>query len=118
MRATGPKWRAGLDNGHAWYLNVRVEDQGFGPMHEAEYSLAVAKAVGATTGDKHLTVPINAEERQQARQLVYGDEPAASIKRPIIAMHPGSGGYIIARRRAPHRFGQLYHALYHDAGWH
>ena len=116
MRATGAKWRAGLDNGHGWFLNVRVKDRGFGAMHEAEYSLAVAKAVGATTGDKHLTVPINAEERQQARQLVYGDEPAACIKRPIIAMHPGSGGYSSARRWAPERFAQLADTLYRDAG--
>ncbi|HKV00856.1 MAG TPA: hypothetical protein VJQ26_01960, partial [Ktedonobacteraceae bacterium] len=43
MRATGAKWRAGLDNGHGWFLNVRVKDRGFGAMHEAEYNLAVAE---------------------------------------------------------------------------
>ena len=52
LRATGAKWRAGLDNGHGWFLNVRVKDSGFGAMHEAEYNLAVAEAVGATTNDK------------------------------------------------------------------
>jgi lipopolysaccharide heptosyltransferase II len=116
MRATGAKWRVGLDNGHGWFLNVRVLDRGFGAMHEAEYNLAVAEAVGATTSNKQLTVPINAEERQQARQLVYGDKPAASVKRPIIAMHPGSGGYSTARRWAPERFAQLADTLYHDVG--
>jgi len=117
MRATGAKWRVGLDNGHGWFLNVRVKDRGFGAMHEAEYNLAVAEAVGgATTSNKQLTVPINAEERQQARQLVYGDKPAASVKRPIIAMHPGSGGYSTARRWAPERFAQLADTLYHDVG--
>src|SRR5579875_708718 len=30
MRATGAKWRVGLDNGHGWFLNVRVPDHGFG----------------------------------------------------------------------------------------
>src|SRR5881227_4511765 len=49
LRATGAKWRVGLDNGHGWFLNVRVKDNGFGAMHEAEYSLAVAEAVGAKT---------------------------------------------------------------------
>jgi len=34
-----------LDNGHGWFLNVRAKDQGFGAMHEAEYNMAVAKAV-------------------------------------------------------------------------
>ncbi len=83
MRATGAKWRVGLDNGHGWFLNVRVKDP---------------------------------EERQQARQLLYGDKPAASVKRPIIAMHPGSGGYSTARRWAPERFAQLADTLYHDVG--
>ena len=59
MRATGAKWRIGLDNGHGWFLNVRVKDQGFGAMHEADYNLAVANAAGATTNNKRLTIPIN-----------------------------------------------------------
>jgi ADP-heptose:LPS heptosyltransferase len=153
MRATGAKWRAGLDNGHGWFLNVRVKDNGFGAMHEADYNLAVAKAVGATTTDRRLAVPINEEERQQASQLIYetdlteansaitpqmpdhktdpknvvaGLAPARSytpsriehsmMKRPIIAMHPGSGGYSTARRWAPERFAQLADTLFHDVG--
>src|SRR5438876_1317339 len=71
MRATGAKWRVGLDNGHGWFLNVRVKDRGFGAMHEADYNLAVAQAAGATTNDKRLTVPINEEEHQLARHLLY-----------------------------------------------
>jgi lipopolysaccharide heptosyltransferase II len=135
MRATGAKWRIGLDNGHGWFLNVRVKDNGFGAMHEADYNLAVAQAAGAATNDKRLTVPINEEERQQARQLMYqtdeqnvvaGLAPAGSysnantthpmIKRPIIAIHPGSGGYSTARRWAPERFAQLADTLFHAVG--
>ncbi len=150
MRATGAKWRIGLDNGHGWFLNVRVKDDGFGAMHEADYNLAVAKAAGATINDKRLTVPINEEEHQLARHLLYetdlegdfylaGLAPArieqntgtglaptrqqASariehplIKRPIIAMHPGSGGYSTARRWAPERFAQLADTLFYDTG--
>ena len=149
MRATGAKWRIGLDNGHGWFLNVRVKDDGFGAMHEADYNLAVAKAAGATTNDKRLNVPINDEEYQQARQLLYetdqtqtsfaiasrmpnpknaGDEPAPTlhhaldgiehlhIKQPLIAMHPGSGGYSTSRRWAPERFAQLADALFYDTG--
>jgi ADP-heptose:LPS heptosyltransferase len=147
MRATGAKWRIGLDNGHGWFLNVRVKDDGFGAMHEADYNLAIANAAGATTNDKHLTVPINEREYQQARQLLYETEPTATsfvmasqmsgindakteltnarqqasdsiqhplVKRPIIAMHPGSGGYSTARRWAPERFAQLADTLYYD----
>jgi ADP-heptose:LPS heptosyltransferase len=125
MRATGAKWRVGLDNGHGWFLNVRVQDNGFGAMHEADYNLSVAKAAGATTSDKCLTVPINEEERQQARQFIHGTDltgasPAriehSMIERPIITMHPGSGGYSTARRWAPERFAQLADTLFQDAG--
>jgi len=132
MRATGAKWRVGLDNGHGWFLNVRVKDKGFGVLHEAEYSLAVAEAVGATTNDKRLTVPLSEEERQQAQQLLNETvgashfvptpsthqfiAPSGTTKHPIIAMHPGSGTYSTARRWAPERFAQLADTLFHDVG--
>jgi len=131
MRGTGAKWRVGLDNGHGWFLNVRVKDNGFGAMHEADYCLALANAVGASTGDKRLTIPLSHEERRQARLLVYGaDEPMAfelesevlagkpttPFAGPIIAMHPGSGGYSTARRWGQERFAQLADTLYNDFG--
>ena len=144
MRATGAKWRIGLDNGHGWFLNVRVKDHGFGAMHEADYNLEVAKAIGATTNDKHLIVPINEAEYQQARQLLYETVPTGisffsksqmpdlkhtraeltpipqhgsnDIQHPLIAMHPGSGGYSTARRWAPERFAQLADTLFNDTG--
>ncbi len=96
LRATGAKWRVGLDNGHGWFLNVQVKDEGFGARHEAEYNLALAEAVGATTSDKRLTVPISEEEHRQAWQLLYEHEPPDVIQHPIIAMHPGSGNYSTA----------------------
>src|SRR6266849_3721071 len=116
LRATGAKWRVGLDNGHGWFLNVRVKDNGFGAMHEAEYNLAVAEAVGAATSDKRLTVPLSEEDHLHAWQLLYEHEGPDSIKRPIIAMHPGSGSYSIARRWAPERFAQLADTLYSGVG--
>ncbi len=116
LRTTGAKWRVGLDNGHGWFLNVRVKDNGFGAMHEAEYNLAVAEAVGATTSDKRLTVPLSEEDHLHAWQLLYEHEGPESIKRPIIAMHPGSGSYSIARRWAPERFAQLADTLYSGVG--
>src|SRR3989440_4983805 len=100
MRATGAKWRVGLDNGHGWFLNVRVKDNGFGAIHEAEYYLAVAGAVGAKTKDKRLVVPLSEADHRQAWQLLYEHEKPQKIRHPIIAMHPGSGGYSTARRWA------------------
>ena len=123
MRATGAKWRVGLDNGHGWFLNVRVKDNGFGALHEAEYNMAIAEAVGATVTNKKLIVPLTAEERQRARELVFGKDSGGALlmepaqaSRPIIAMHPGSGGYSTARRWAPMRFAQLADTLFHDVG--
>ncbi len=116
MRATGARWRVGLDNGHGWFLNVRVKDDGFGAMHEAKYNLALAEAVGATIGDARLELPISDEERRQAHELVFGEDGPAQTPRPIIAMHPGSGGYSTARRWSPARFAQLADTLYADVG--
>ncbi len=116
MRATGAKWRVGLDNGHGWFLNVRVEDDGFGAKHEAEYCMAIAEAIGATIRNKHLELPLSEDERRQAHQLVYSDTAVASIPHPIIAMHPGSGGYSTTRRWAPERFAQLANTLFHEVG--
>jgi heptosyltransferase-2 len=116
MRATGAKWRVGLDNGHGWFLNVRVKDRGFGALHEAEYAQAVACAVGATTNNRRLEVPLSEQERSTARQLVYGDEEPESVSQPIIAMHPGSGGYSTARRWEPERFAKLADTLFDDVG--
>ncbi len=116
MRATGAKWRVGLDNGHGWFLNVHVKDNGFGAMHEADYNLAIAEAIGATTKDKRLTVPLSEDERKQAHAILYENESPDTMKRPIIAMHPGSGGYSTARRWAPERFAQLADTLYANVG--
>jgi len=114
--ATGARWRAGLDNGHGWFLNVRVKDEGFGAMHEAEYNMAVAEAVGAKIHDKHLIVPIKDKERRKAWQLVYGNTNSQEVQHPIIAMHPGSGGYSTARRWSPENFARLADTLYADVG--
>src|SRR5215469_14038541 len=116
MRASGAKWRVGLDNRHGWFLNVRVQDDGFGAKHEAEYSMAIAEAVGARVQHKHLIVPLSKAERAQARQLLFQDAAEDTITRPIIAIHPGSGGYSIARRWEPERFAQLADTLHRDTG--
>ena len=116
MRATGAKWRIGLDNGHGWFLNVRVKDRGFGALHEAEYNMAVASAAGATIKSKHLELPLQAQERVEAKQILYENMAEEDIARPIIAMHPGSGGYSTARRWAPERFAQLADTLFHEVG--
>jgi heptosyltransferase-2 len=116
MRATGAKWRVGLDNGHGWFLNVRVQDNGFGVMHEAEYNMAIAEAVGANIQNKKLHVPLSEIERAQAHLLVYEEAIPNVHQGPLIAFHPGSGGYSTARRWEPERFAQLADRLFSDVG--
>src|SRR5689334_1495809 len=62
LLVTGPRWRIGLDNGYGWFLNVKVQDSGFGAKHEAEHYLAVTEAVGAKTYDKRLRISLTDEE--------------------------------------------------------
>ena len=114
--ATEARWRVGLDNGHGWFLNAKVKDNGFGAMHEAEYNLAIAEVVGATIRNRNLFVPLSDEERKKAWRLVYENTAVSETASPIIAMHPGSGGYSTARRWAPERFAQLADTLFHDIG--
>ena len=114
--ATGAKWRVGLDNGHGWFLNAKVKDNGFGAMHEADYNLAIAEVVGSTIGNRHLFVPLSDEERRKAWRLVYDNTSVSETAHPILAMHPGSGSYSVARRWAPERFAQLADTLFRDVG--
>jgi len=116
LLATGAKYLVGLDNGHGWFLTVRVPDQGFGARHEAEYCMAVAEAVDAPARQTWLSMPLDEQARQQARQLVYGQRSPQEVVRPIIVMHPGSGGYSVARRWAPERFARLADSLYTSSG--
>ena len=114
--AASAKWRVGLDNGHGWFLNVKVKDDGFGAMHEADYNLAIAETVGLTIRNAHLFVPLSDEEHRRAWRLVYDNTAVTDTPHPIIAMHPGSGGYSLARRWAPERFAQLADTLFRDVG--
>ncbi len=114
--ATGAKWRVGLDNGHGWFLNARVKDAGFGVLHEAEYNLALVETLGSAIRRANLFVPLSDEERRQAWRLVYNNVAVSETAQPIIAMHPGSGGFSTARRWAPERFAQLADTLFQDVG--
>src|SRR2546430_11840850 len=74
LRATGAQWRVGLDNGHGWFLNVRVKDNGFGAMHEAEYYLAVAGGGGGKKKKKRLVGTPGGAKQPQKRQTLLETE--------------------------------------------
>jgi len=111
LAAINPRCSAGLDNGHGGFLDLRVPDLGFGDRHEAEYALAVAAAVGA---------PLPRSER--GVRIADLGWSAAGVRRrgspPLVALHPGSGGYSVARRWPAERFAEVAAALHGDTGAH
>jgi heptosyltransferase-2 len=98
---SGAKVRAGLDNGRGWFLTHRVPDHGFGARHEVEYWLDVVRTIGAVTEDTSLETAIG--ENDQI--------PMTNDQHPLIAIHPGSGGYSLARRWSAEGFAQVADAL-------
>jgi heptosyltransferase-2 len=115
------KWRAlvaaigarsvGLDNGRGGFLDVRVEDGGFGALHEVQYGLLLAGALGATCVDTSLEVPITDAARATAQSLL-----ALLGGAPYAVVHPGSGGYSLARRWFPERFASAADGLVRGLG--
>ena len=104
--ASGAPVTVGLDNGNGGWLTHAVPDEGFGARHEVDYWLRVVGLLGASVSDTRLVAPDDDHDRQQAATLLAGLGP-----RPWIAIHPGSGGYSMARRWEPARWAALADAL-------
>jgi len=94
-----PALSVGLDNGRGAFLDVPVADSGFAALHEVEYALKVASAVGAEPPSRCLEVGIPSEAERQASDLL-----APLEEQPFVVIHPGSGSYSLARRWPPERF--------------
>lgn len=111
LAAIHARCTVGLDNGHGDFLDLRVPDLGFGDRHEAEYALAIAAAVGAT-------LP-RGESDPRFADLGWGKITAQpQMAPPLVAMHPGSGAYSVARRWPADRFAELAAALHDEYGAH
>lgn len=111
LMALGARLTAGLDNGEGGFLDLRVPDNGFGARHEAEYFQEVAQAIDAQLPP--------GERGIHLADLGWHDvcAPPASHPReaaPLIALHPGSGGYSLARRWPIDRYAELGRRLHED----
>jgi heptosyltransferase-2 len=115
--AAGARIRAGLDNGHGWFLTHRTPDAGFGALHEVQYWLQVVNTLGARTDDISLAAPC-APDAEEWAELTLSRWGRTSGRRPFAVIHPGSGGYSLARRWPVDRFAQLARELArrHDLG--
>ncbi len=114
VHATAAPTVVGLDNGHGGWLTFRVEDRGFGYKHEVAYWLDLAQALGAKTHDLSLYLPLSRAEQARADALLAQQGLSSE---PFIIMHPGSGGYSLARRWDPAKFASLAAALYRRHQW-
>lgn len=93
--ATGASQRLGLDNGRGWFLTHAVRDGGYGARHESDYALSVARLLVPNAGRSAPVFPLTADEHDRAAHLL------ATLREhngPLVALHPGSGGYAPARR--------------------
>ena len=104
--ASGAKRRVGLDNGNAGFLTHRVQDEGFGGKHQAQYWLDLVGLVDADTSPR----PLQVQAESDVSDLI--DTESVS---PRVVLHAGSGGYSSARRWSTEKFAQVadeLHTLY------
>lgn len=101
---TGAKRRIGLQNGNGWFLTESILDEGFGAKHQAQYWLDLVGLLGADT---------QPQPAQMTTAAITGiDIPEKSGVRVVI--HPGSGGYSLARRWSPESFAQVADTLHNE----
>ena len=95
--AVGAPVRAGLENGRGWFLTHRAPDLGFGTRHEVEYCSDVTALLGAPPDRGPLVFSLSQRDRRFA-------EASVPSGRPRVALHPGTGGYSLARRWPTERY--------------
>ena len=109
--ATGAPVVAGLDNGKGVWLTHPAADDGFGAVHEVDYGLRAVAALGAHTFDLSLLARCDDTDKQQVASLL-----AALPRGHRVAIHPGSGGYSMARRWEPAKWAAVADALVEGRG--
>ena len=111
---SGARRIAGLDNGRGWFLTERVVDDGFGVRHETDYWLAVAGLLGGHNPAPRFELPVSTADRvwaaEQARRLSSDGAPG-SDDAGLLAIHPGSGAFSLARRLPAGRFAAVVRGL-------
>ncbi|HYU21492.1 MAG TPA: glycosyltransferase family 9 protein, partial [Chloroflexota bacterium] len=102
--ASGAAVRAGLDNGRGWFLTHSAPDGGFGSRHEVDHWLAVAATLGGRNREPRLELPLSQEDLDWATSTLgrLGRDGSESV-----VIHPGSGGFSVARRWPAERFGAV-----------
>ncbi|MEI7553810.1 glycosyltransferase family 9 protein [Candidatus Chlorohelix sp.] len=101
--------RVGLDNGRGWFLNLKIADRGFDAATERAYWLEVVSMLGAKSDNTRPEIPLNEKHYRIASEL--RDSIISQEQTLLVAIHPGSGGYSLARRWQPSGFAGVADAL-------
>ncbi|MGH2519842.1 MAG: glycosyltransferase family 9 protein, partial [Chloroflexota bacterium] len=96
VRVIGAQITVGLDNGRGGFLDLPVEDRGFGLLHEADYASALVERMGAHVAPRQLEIAIDGLARREAARLLGSDR--------WLAVHVGGGIFSLARRWDPAGF--------------
>ncbi len=101
--------RLGLDNGNGWFLTHRLQDEGFGAKHQAQYWLDLVKLVGTESAARRAVVGVDQtiDRKGGSETLPY---------KPRIVIHAGGGGYSLARRWNPAGFAAVADTLQAEYG--
>lgn len=105
-RASGARRRVGLDNGNAAFLTERLTDDGFGARHQAQYWLDLVGLLGANSEARPATIAV-----AQGKNAIPAPLKPKAPDSMRVAIHPGSGGYSLARRWEPTKFAAVADAL-------
>ena len=108
IKATGARTTVGLDNGRGAWLTHPVPDGGFGAKPEVAYWLALAARLGAQSNETELQLSLHEHDYSEAEKLLA---EADLLHQPFAVLHPGSGGFSLARRWDPGKFAALAAAL-------
>ncbi len=101
--ASGAKRSIGLENGNGWFLTERIADEGFGAQHQAQYWLNLVGLTGADSSPRPARIQIGSPPE------IFATETPPPKK---IVIHPGSGGYSLARRWEAEQFATVADALH------
>lgn len=109
MLSTGARLRVGIDDGRAPFLNLSIRDGGFGALHEVDYWLEVVGLLDASHPDPRVVIRWGETEEEYA--VAAWKRLGFAPGEPVVAVHPGSGGYSPVRRWTPSGFAVVADAL-------
>ncbi len=89
------------------FFTHSVPDGGFGFQHEIDYWLAVVDLLGAASNNREMEMAISSADEQWAAETIR----TVAENRPLVVIHPGSGGFSIGRRWAAENFAAVADAL-------